>query len=352
LKQLERVVLSALLITAFFSTTAFAKDNPRDVLTKTFQQSELWTQGPVKLVAHMRMPKPDGTDINFDYTLSWAGPDKWRAEWTANGFDQVTVLNNGKLSYVSTQPKPLVQPLQFEAAVAALDGFNPAGPYTVPPLDFMKAKIDSSKKKVGNVDARCMALGDPLQTFCVDPSSGHLLSVTNSINGVEVGSYEYSDYTTLGTTAYPQTIKVYYVKTLLEEGKLTLTRGEKFDDKLFAPPDQSTSVDFPSCADVDKNFTAPEQKKSVPAKMPDAAKKAKKYGLVYVMANVGTDGSVQKATAIAGDPDLIAAAADAVQQYKFNPYMRCGKPAQFQKMVIVPFAPPQRPADEPLLPSR
>ena len=339
--RITRQLLSSLLVAGLLTSAAFAaKEDSHDVLKKSFQQADLWTQGPVKVVAHVRLPAKDHPDVNLVYTLSWAGPDKWRAEWTANGLDQITVLNNGKLSYLSNQPNPLVQLLQFEAAVAALDGANPAGPYSIPPLDFEKAKIDTSKQKINNADAKCLAFGDPQETYCIDAATGHVLTVATMVKSAEIGSFEYSDYATSGNTAYPQTIKVTYAKTLLVEGKVTVTRGEKLPDSLFAAPEKSTSVDFKSCADVDKNYTAPRLSKSVPAKEPDAAVKAKKFGLVWVMTNVDKSGAVTKATVIGGDPDLNTAATTAVQQYKFTPYMRCGEAVEFQKVVVVPFAPP------------
>jgi len=121
---------------------------------------------------------------------------------------------------------------------------------------------------------------------------------------------------------------------------VTVTRGEKFADNLFTAPEKSTTVDWPTCADVDKNHTAPHQSKTVTAKMPEEAKKAKKYGVVWVQTDVSKDGSVTKATAVAGDPELNPAATDAVQQYKYVPYSRCGQAVAFQTLVMVPFAPP------------
>lgn len=352
LTRLNKQVFSLLLVAGMFAPAAFAgsKDNPHDMLMKSFQQGSLWTQGPVKLAAKVSLlkAKPDGSSVDLDYTLSWAGPEKWRSEWTANGFDQVYVLNNNKLSYFSSLPKPLVRLFQLEMAIAVLDAANPAGPYTIPPLDWEKAKPDVTKKKVNNIDAKCVAVGDPQETICIDPATGHVLSVTITVPGAEVSSFEYSDYATSGTTSYPQSVKVYYAKELLNEAKLTVTRDDKFADTLFAPPDKSTTVDFLSCADVAKNFTAPHVTKSVPAKEPDAAVKAKKFGLVWVLANVGKDGSVTKADVIGGDPDLVTVATAAVQQYKYTPYMRCGQAVQFQVVVVVPFAPPQtkKPQDD------
>ena len=132
-----------------------------------------------------------------------------------------------KLSYLSTQPGPMVPLLQMESAIEALDGGNPAGPYTLPPIAVEKAKIANSKKKIGNVDAKCMAFGDPLQTFCIDPATAHLLTVDNSIANVNFGSYDYSDYTTAGSTTYPQTIKVNYAGKLLEEAKVTVSHDRE-----------------------------------------------------------------------------------------------------------------------------
>ena len=155
--------------------------------------------------------------------------------------------------------------------------------------------------------------------------------MTTSVNGTEISAYEYSDYTTTGNVQYPQTIKVMYAGKPLVSGKMTVSRTEKFADTIFAAPAGATTTDWASCADVDKNFTAPHMIKSVPPKMSDAAKKAKKYGLVWVMESFSKDGSVSKATVLGGDPDLNAAATEAAQQYKFSPYTRCGQAVEFQK---------------------
>jgi len=337
-------MLSYLLAAGMLATAAFAnsKEEAHDLMSKSFQQADLWTQGPVKLVATVRMPVPNGQDLNLTYTVSWASPDKWRAEWSAPGLQQVTVLNNGKLSYITNQKAPLVRAIQFEIALARLDGGNPAGPYTVtPPLDWEKAKLDVSKKKINGVDARCIALGQPSETLCIDSSTGHLLSADG-----ERGSFEYSDYVTNGSNSYPQTINTSYLKTPMTSAKVTITRGEKFPDAVFMAPDGSTTVDYSSCADVAKNFTAPHLTKVIQPKMPEAAKKANKYGAVWMLTDVGKDGDVGKTTIMGGDPDLNAAATDAVQKYKFTPYMRCGQAVPFQEVVVAAFLPPaQRPPE-------
>jgi hypothetical protein len=344
LRRFAKQIFSHLLVAGLVLPAAFAsnKEETHDLLAKSFQQADLWTQGPVKLEAKVRMPIPNGSDLNLVYTVSWAGPDKWRAEWSAPGLQQIAILNNGKLTYMSNQKAPLVRAIQFEAALAMLDGANPAGPcISMPPLEWDKAKFDVSKKKINGVDAKCIAFGQPTETLCIDAASGHMLSADG-----DIGTFEYSDYTTMGSNSYPQTINASYVKTSMAAAKVTVTRGDKFADSVFMPPDGSTTIDYASCADVDKNFTPPHLTKIIQPKMPEAAKKANKYGMVWVLADVGKDGEVQKTTVMGGEPELSSAATDAVQKYKFTPYMRCGQAVGFEKIVVVPFLPPsQGPGD-------
>ena len=103
---LSLIVLAGLLVP---SAVAGNKESPHDLLARSFQQANLWTTGPVKLTVNVRLPKQDGSgDVTLVYTVSWAGPEKWRAEWTAGGLEQVAILNNNKLSYSSNQAAPLI----------------------------------------------------------------------------------------------------------------------------------------------------------------------------------------------------------------------------------------------------
>src|SRR5271167_2168353 len=93
LNKSKAQVLSFLSVVLLLTFPLFAKEDPHDLLTKSFQQADLWTQGPVKIDTAVRLPKPDGTDINVEYTISWAGPDKWRSEWAAQGLQYMSVVN-------------------------------------------------------------------------------------------------------------------------------------------------------------------------------------------------------------------------------------------------------------------
>ena len=352
----------ALLAPAVFAGT---NQDAHELLSRSFQQADLWKQGPVKLVAKVRRHTASAEPLNLEYTVYWAGPDKWRAEWNGPDGKQITIFNDGKLSNASSTPEVLWSGIELEAALAALDGGTPAGPYRLPPLPYENAKLHVSSKKINGIEARCLAFDHPKTTLCIDPASRHLLMAENGL-----ASFAYSDYTTVGSNSYPRTVKVgsvhtsyegddylwaaggvsypqdlkeVHVKTPIEHAELTITRGEQFPDSLFVAPENGTTVTLPSCADPASNFTAPRVDKSVKAKRPDDARKSHRYGWVRVLAIVGKDGSVQKTTMLSGDPMLGAGASDAVQRFKFTPYMRCGQAVDFQQLVVVAFPPPPPP---------
>ena len=61
---------------------------------------------------------------------------------------------------------------------------------------------------------------------------------------------------------------------------------------------------------------------------PPVARQMKVAGKVDVEATVSTDGTVESAKAIAGNPLLTPAAVNAVKGWKFNPFTENGQPAK------------------------
>lgn len=70
---------------------------------------------------------------------------------------------------------------------------------------------------------------------------------------------------------------------------------------------------------------------------PEAAREEHIQGQVLLDAIIGKDGTVQELKAISGDPQLAAAAADAVRQWHFLPFLKAGQPAEFQTQITVDF---------------
>lgn len=70
---------------------------------------------------------------------------------------------------------------------------------------------------------------------------------------------------------------------------------------------------------------------------PESARDQRIQGPVTLEAVVGKDGSVKTLKTVSGDPQLAAAARHAVSQWRFKPFLRDGKPVEFQTQVTVNF---------------
>jgi TonB family protein len=70
---------------------------------------------------------------------------------------------------------------------------------------------------------------------------------------------------------------------------------------------------------------------------PEAAKKAGVQGLVVLDIVIGRTGEVEMARAISGPKKLRSAAAEAVKQWKWEPFLLNEKPIQVRTQVVVNF---------------
>lgn len=70
---------------------------------------------------------------------------------------------------------------------------------------------------------------------------------------------------------------------------------------------------------------------------PESALQTHIQGQVELEALVGKDGSVQQLKLVSGDPQLAAAAADAIRQWRFRPYQSDGQVVEFSTNVSVDF---------------
>jgi len=70
---------------------------------------------------------------------------------------------------------------------------------------------------------------------------------------------------------------------------------------------------------------------------PEQARKDQVQGSVVLETLVGTDGSVQKITPVSGNPELLQAATQAVQQWRFRPFLNNGQPQEFTTQITVVF---------------
>jgi len=99
-----------------------------------------------------------------------------------------------------------------------------------------------------------------------------------------------------------------------------------------APGHDSQVLDPVLTVSVDKRPT-----KVVDPVYPDIAKRAGIKGSVVVDIVIGKTGEVESAQAITGPKDLWAAAAEAVQQWKWEPFLLNEKPIRVRTKVVVNF---------------
>ncbi len=70
---------------------------------------------------------------------------------------------------------------------------------------------------------------------------------------------------------------------------------------------------------------------------PESAREQHIEGPVVLEALVGKGGTVEKLSTVSGDSQLATAAADAVRQWRFKPFLRNGSPEEFQTRITVDF---------------
>ena len=71
---------------------------------------------------------------------------------------------------------------------------------------------------------------------------------------------------------------------------------------------------------------------------PDIARRGHIEGPVSVRILVNTVGAVEKMTPLKGNPFLLIAAMNAVQKWRYRPYILNGAPVEFQSIVTVKFS--------------
>ena len=306
-------------------------DEASDFLSKAFQQSNVWAHGPLQINAKLHLSKPKGGDLNLDYVLYWAAPDKWRLEWSGSGYVEKSVLTSGKLGRFRSAALPPLQELAFNDSLGLALGNRSAAPFYNPwPLTDPKLSKDAkvSKDELRGLQLKC--LSQPGARACVDPKTSQVVQYeSNRIISV------FDQYTSLEGATYPQLVRM-----LTSEGKpvadvsLSITRPAKLADSLFDPIPDGVVAEYGSCPDIDGSVSA----SSVEHPVWPNHRRTGSTGTVWVYASVAADGSAQKVEAYPGSAsDLSAIAVQAVRQWKFTPVVRCGKAVPSEELIPLTF---------------
>ncbi len=158
-----------------------------------------------------------------------------------------------------------------------------------------------------------------------------------------------------GGSAGPSTSKPDTETSAPEPGGLVVYEKGKVIFQIPATdksePTAASSVQPASKRESDAGFTRkpvllPEEMSSaylirrIEPEYPEQARKEHITGLVVLKATVGSDGTVREVTDLSGDQQLVAAAADAVRQWRFKPYRANGQPVPFETRVTFDFTLP------------
>jgi len=81
--------------------------------------------------------------------------------------------------------------------------------------------------------------------------------------------------------------------------------------------------------------------KEVPPTYPASALRSHVEGAVELLATISKSGDISAVKVLNGDPQLARAAADAVKQWKYKPYLLNGEPVEIQTQVTVKFKMPR-----------
>ena len=115
---------------------------------------------------------------------------------------------------------------------------------------------------------------------------------------------------------------------------------------LGSPQDQSTpptpaqpqsQPELPRRVRVSSGVSAGLLVKKVNPVYPKAARKKHLQGVVIMSATIDKDGDIANLVVVSGDPTLAKAATDAVQQWKYRPYLLQGRPVEVETQIQVNF---------------
>jgi protein TonB len=92
--------------------------------------------------------------------------------------------------------------------------------------------------------------------------------------------------------------------------------------------------------EVPEDFADDQIVHRVHATYPKQARARKLHGTVVLEAIVNKKGAVDSLQLVSGDPLLAQAAADAVKQWRYKPYLHNNEPTEFQTRITIDFKTP------------
>ena len=186
------------------------------------------------------------------------------------------------------------------------------------------------KRKIQGRDAWCFDRKVPQSKtkLCFDAATSLLLHEGSS----DKSRKEYSDYTSFGTSMYPQKVQIFRENFAPFELNQISIKAAHLNDDLFKVPDNAVEVE--QC-----DHEKPPQAMSTPEpSFPKGAKDARREAITVVYALVNNEGRVVSAEAPGADPYGFAEiTVDTVKTWRFKPATCNGRPVATEMNIEMSF---------------
>lgn len=318
LSAMNRTVLALLLLTPLPSASDRTREG-QEIVEQARSRSDIRELPSFTMKADVKI-EDQGKLIAGQYSLLWNGPNQWREQISIPGFDEIRI---GGLGTVALKRNLDFEPWRVYQLHLAL-GYGSRGDLTLRP-DEEITRVRT--RKVNGVEAKCAEIGSKVnpRVICVDPSTGAVVRDHPFVD---------KEFTPLGAKVFPHFL------SYIEKGK-TVAEAEVTELKTTAPLPSSTfevpdgAVSKPNCL----NPTFGRLITKVTPSYPEAERRKTVEGTVKVYAVIGTDGSLHGPRIVSGlSPGLDKATLDAVQQWRYEPFMCQNTPVEVESVVEVNFS--------------
>jgi TonB family protein len=258
----------------------------------------------------------------------WAGPGHSKATYTGADFSR-TEYRDGDRSLFTGSDKVSA----FNSGLI----LHPL-PY---PQSLDQARFLSKEISAGTMKLKCLAetIKDspagslPPISYCFDESNSVLqASITPAGN-----STSWSDFLPIGGHYLPKQVHI-------RDGKHTLTSSievEQFDSPYALAPSElvppSDAKPLIRRVILSSGVVMGNRISGREPDYPDSAKSMKIQGTVVLRATISRDGGIKALDVVSGPKQLQKAAKDAVQTWRYQPYLLGGEPAEVETTINVVF---------------
>jgi TonB family protein len=276
---------------------------------------------------------------SFDYW--WAGAKRWRTTWKREGMEESDWWLDGKHYRTSSGgsrsyfERNILSALEPELAKVAAE-------------DPAKHRLELEREQFGKEKLPCVRViakepGKPevqhepwfYPTYCFDPK--HPFVTTYSPGMGETVTYgrlvQFQQFLVAKSLTVYSGMRKGLTVTM---ETLEVTKGD--DEALAAPAGvtaEGGAVDASKIPDV---IVGSLVKKTQPI-YPQADKSARRQGMVFLVATIGKDGSIQDVEVLSGPSKTMEdAALAAVSQWTYKPYLLDGQPTEVETTVNVTFS--------------